>query len=420
MRTLWFSNTPGSGAELLGIKTVSGGWVKSLDKILGEKTELSVVFYLPKPASPFVYNGINYFPIVPQHWKLTWLKNRIFTEKKDTEDLGIYLNIIKEFRPDIIHIHGTENPFGSLIGRTNIPIVVSVQGNINVYHHKYFSGLEKKLLFKNYMFYESIYNFPFYQSFKKDHLRFSFMAERERRNLKKCRYIIGRTSWDRRITRILAPESVYFHCDEILRDVFYNKTWRPPRKTGKIIIHTTNGNSPFKGFETVCQVINLLNDAGVDFEWRVAGIRETDLIVKLVKRMLGEKYPSKCLVLLGNLGEYELAERLLEANMYVMPSHIENSPNNLCEAMMLGMPCIATYAGGTGSLLKDGEEGILIQDGDPWVMAGAIIELISDPEKAVNMGQKARERALLRHDKNKVVNDLLNIYSKVIELSCEN
>ena len=88
--------------------------------------------------------------------------------------------------------------------------------------------------------------------------------------------------------------------------------------------------------------------------------------------------------------------------------------------MMLGMPCIATYAGGTGSLLKDGEEGILIQDGDPWVMAGAIIELISDPEKAVNMGQKARERALLRHDKNKVVNDLLNIYSKVIELSCEN
>lgn len=421
MKVLWFCNTPAAGEERLNLKLLSGGWLKSLDKELQNKVSLYIAFHYSKYCEPYLVGKTTYYPIVTKDWALRLIVTKFFNNiVYDTEFEKDYFLLIEKINPDIIHIHGTENPFGCLIGRTNIPIVVSVQGNINVCHHKYFSGIEKKILFKKYKFFESVNSFPFYQSFKKDYLRFSFMAERERRNLKKCRYIIGRTLWDRRITRILAPESLYFNCDEILRDVFYNKTWRPPLKTGKIIIHTTNGNSPFKGFETVCQAIKLLNDAGIDFEWRVAGVRETDLIVKVVKKMLGKKYPSRGLILLGSLDEYQLAEKLLEANMYVMPSHIENSPNNLCEAMILGMPCIATYAGGTGSLLKDGEEGILIQDGDPWVMAGAVLEMISDPERAFKMGQKARERALLRHDKNKVVNDLLNIYKKVIESSCEN
>jgi glycosyltransferase involved in cell wall biosynthesis len=98
-----------------------------------------------------------------------------------------------------------------------------------------------------------------------------------------------------------------------------------------------------------------------------------------------------------------------------MPSYIENSPNNLCEAMILGMPCVATFAGGTGSLLKDGEEGILIQDGDPYVLAGAILELKNYPEKAVEMSQKARASALKRHNVESVTEQYLNIYREIIE-----
>jgi glycosyltransferase involved in cell wall biosynthesis len=113
------------------------------------------------------------------------------------------------------------------------------------------------------------------------------------------------------------------------------------------------------------------------------------------------------------LNERELIEKLKEAHIYIMPSHIENSSNSLCEAMILGMPCIATYAGGTGSILKDGEEGILIQDGDPWAMAGAILELYRNKELSIKYGINARNRALKRHDKNKIVNDLLEIYKNI-------
>lgn len=97
-----------------------------------------------------------------------------------------------------------------------------------------------------------------------------------------------------------------------------------------------------------------------------------------------------------------------------MASHIENSPNNLSEAMILGMPCIATFAGGTGSLLIDGYEGILIQDGDPWAMAGAVMEMKENFERAIVVADKARTRALNRHDKNRIINDLIDIYKKIL------
>ena len=181
------------------------------------------------------------------------------------------------------------------------------------------------------------------------------------------------------------------------------------------IIHTTNGNSPYKGFETLCYSLKLLNDLNIDIEWRVAGINEDDLVVKVVKKKLQNNYPSKGLVLLGRLNEKELIKKLLEADMYIMPSHIENSPNNLCEAMILGMPCIATYAGGTGSLLSDGEEGILIQDGDPWVMAGAVLEMRNNYSESVRLGINARKRALLRHDPKEIATSyLVDIYQKIL------
>ena len=82
--------------------------------------------------------------------------------------------------------------------------------------------------------------------------------------------------------------------------------------------------------------------------------------------------------------------------------------------MVLGMPVIATYTGGTGSLLTDKKEGILIQDGDAYSMAGAILELINNPEYATELGKNASLRARERHNPAAITNDLISIYSKMI------
>lgn len=413
MKILWFSNTPASGAEYLKSGGLGGGWLSSLDKALSSDIELSVAFYYPKYIEPFVYHGVSYYPICKPDWRFQYLKNKVLNAFVDREDLNEYMKIVDEVQPDLIHIHGTENPFAIIIENVKVPVVVSIQGNITVYYHMFKRGIESGYLYIKKLNLKSVLDFPFFTSFRSSFKEFDKMRKREARNLLHCKNIIGRTDWDKRITRVLAPESKYFQGEEMLRASFYNNEWRQ-QKRDKLVIHTTNGNSPYKGFETLCHALSLLNELHIDVEWRVAGIKESDLIVKVVKRYLGKKYPDKGLVLMGGLNEEKLAENLLEADMYVMPSHIENSPNNLCEAMIIGMPCIASFAGGTGSMLKDGEEGILVQDGDPWALAGAILELKKDQKKAVAYGQKARQRALLRHNKEHIVSQLLNIYSTII------
>ena len=413
MKVLWFSNTPANADEYFNNELKdTGGWLKALDQTLQNHVELHIAFY-KKYYETFKYKETYYHPIKTNQSLFRKVLNRLICHETDKKDLSKYFDIINLVKPDIIHIHGTEAPFACIIPHTNIPVVVSIQGNITVILHKYFSGLEKRYLHITNRKAISLKDLFFPATFSLNYKWYVKMQKREEKNLKLTKNILGRTDWDRRITRILAPGSNYFHEDRVLRDSFYQHQWMPHFRD-KILIHTTISNNFYKGFETLCQALTELKNIGVNCEWRVAGIDADDLIVKVTKKKLKKKYPQKGLVLMGSINENALIENLLRSDIYVMTSHIENNANNLCEAMILGMPCISTFVGGIGSLIKDGEEGILIQSGDPWAMAGAIIELVNNKERAIKFGKNARKIALERHDKNRIINDLLKVYDNVI------
>jgi glycosyltransferase involved in cell wall biosynthesis len=228
---------------------------------------------------------------------------------------------------------------------------------------------------------------------------------------------MGRTDWDRRITSILSPGSKYFHCDEIMRPSFYSQKWELKSGKKNIVIFSTFKNSIYKGLETVFECKRILdqNFPELIIEWNIAGIRHTDEICTLVERKFNGSIKDLGVNLLGPLQEENLVNEMLKADMFVHASHIENSPNSVCEAMLLGMPVIATYAGGTASMLTDMKEGLLIQDGDPYALGGAIIELIQNRDFAKNLGDNARVRGISRNDPQKIVNDILNIYSSVVK-----
>jgi glycosyltransferase involved in cell wall biosynthesis len=414
IKVLWFSNTPANADEFYN-KTLAGtgGWLKSLDKELQNNVHLSVAFF-GKNDTPFNYKKTSYYPIKIKENLVFKILRKCFNFEREINYLKDYLKIIGAVDPDIIHIHGTESTFGEIIGHTSIPVVVSIQGNITVYRYKYFSGIEKKyshFLMEKGMAIKSLF---FGNTFQTKYRFFEIQDKNEQKYLSGTKNIIGRTDWDKRISSILSPLGTYFHGDEILRDSFYINEWTP-KQNSTTIIHTTAANSFYKGIETICYALNLINSLGIRITWQIAGVSADDLILQSVKRKLGLNYPDHGLVFLGSISENQLVQKSLEADMFVMPSHIENSPNNLCEAMILGMPCIATFAGGTGSLLSDKEDGILIQDGDPWAMAGAVVELIRDKSIAINYGKKARIRALQRHNKEKIVKELVETYMSIIK-----
>jgi len=122
---------------------------------------------------------------------------------------------------------------------------------------------------------------------------------------------------------------------------------------------------------------------------------------------------------MGSLAAEDLAEELTKSTIYIHPSHIENSPNSVCEAMLTGMPVIATLAGGIPSIVDNLKEGILVQDGDPYALAGAIVELLKDPGQARKLGETAREKALSRHRPENIINQLTGIYSRILNTTSE-
>lgn len=412
MKVLWFSNSPAGAYS--DTTTGTGGWIVALDKALQERVELHVAYIYPYEQSAFLNGKTNYHPIYSGNIIIEKIKHRLSPRyhKKLVND---YLRIINEVKPDIIHIHGSENDFHSIAGKTNIPIVLSVQGNPTVIAHKYRMGYYGRyirtktspLTFSTMLLGRN--------GFKTGLNDLIWMSGMEQVDLPGIRNIIGRTDWDRRITRVLAPNSRYFVVNEALRDAFYNCEWQMEAPLNKLVIHTTNGNTYYKGFETLCHALNILNKLGIDVEWRVAGVSESSAINRITKKYLGKNYPTKGLTLMGAINENGLVDSLLTSHIYVMPSHIENSPNNLCEAMLLGMPCVTTLAGGSDSILINKKEGLVIQDGDPWSMAGAIMELKNDWNTAVGFGKMARKHALERHNMNDIVNTLIETYQTIID-----
>ena len=101
------------------------------------------------------------------------------------------------------------------------------------------------------------------------------------------------------------------------------------------------------------------------------------------------------------------------ANVFVMPSTIENSPNSLGEAMLLGTPCVAADVGGITNMMTHGTEGYIYQSTAPYMLAHYIKEVFAMGDKAEAMGKAAAKHARITHDPQKNLEDLLAIYETV-------
>jgi glycosyltransferase involved in cell wall biosynthesis len=409
MKVLWFSLSPGLSDGYLNNNYEGIGWIKSLEKNIQNKVDLSIAFYHHKKVAPFKLGATTYYPIeMYKNGNLTKAKRRLFNAIETEKDIQLLLDVISIVKPDLIHIHGTEAAFGLVQKYNNIPTVISIQGTITVYQYKFFS----KISWFDVLKYSKPKNILFFRTFIHTYMLFKKMAVREQEIYNHSKHFIGRTTWDRRVTKTLAPAAKYYHNDEILRSGFYNNKWTY-KPSGKLQLFTTIWGNIYKGLETLLDCARLLDNINIDYEWQVAGINRKDEVVQIASKR--NKQPvSVNIKFLGPVNEKTLIDGLLQSHMYIATSHIENSPNSLCEALILGVPCIATNAGGTNSLMDDGKEGVLIQDGDPYAMAGAIIELKDNYDKAIDYGIKARDRALLRHDQEKITKDLLAIYNAIL------
>jgi glycosyltransferase involved in cell wall biosynthesis len=415
MKLLWFTNTPSLADELLGSKEAHGGWIASLEKQVNkvESIELGIAFHYNITQKKVLKSGTTTYFVLPKQEETRRIRKIIKRWKHEIEPVQYidwYIEIINAFNPDIVHIFGTEQSFGLISDKIKVPVIIQIQGNLTVYAKKWYSGLSSFDVFCHSGFFSFIKGLGLWH----EYYLFSKKAMREQLIFKTSKLFIGRTDWDRRIVAALSSNTKYFHCDELLRDVFQLNKWSKPSNNLFTVVSTLSP-AIYKGLETILEAAAILKKKLLfNFEWQVVGINGHEKLVHIIEKKFQIKFVDQNVKFTGSLNAETLSGILLNSDIYVHPSHIENSPNSVCEAMLLGMPVIATYAGGTPSMLKDNEEGLLVQDGDPYALVGAIMELFQNSDHASKLGSNARSRALKRHDADKVISDLQSIYKEVL------
>ncbi len=417
IKVLWFTNTPSGASKILSHTNFFGGWLNSLEKELAKSKsiDLSICFYYKKKINCISANNVTYFPIKRKILsnKFLLVCSNIFNYSDDKRELIELKKIVEIVNPDIIHIHGTEDNFGLLTNSiSNIPIIISIQGLLNPYLEMYYNGIPKFYS----IFYEPIRNFLFFSSTFWNFRSFKKNSLRELKILKNTRYIIGRTKFDKSVTRLLAPNSVYFENNEILRDAFYKNKFPNKKIKGSIKVVSIISNGHYKGLETLVKSFYYLKrNTDLKISWNVIGLSKSDSYVKFTFNYLGISLKNSEIKFLGRKKPKEILNIFNLSDVYCQSSHIENSSNSLCEAMISGIPIIASFAGGTSSLFNDKSEGLLYQSGDSFSLAGCLMQINTNYENAISKAKLAKNRAISRHDKKTISENLIYIYDEIIK-----
>ncbi len=100
------------------------------------------------------------------------------------------------------------------------------------------------------------------------------------------------------------------------------------------------------------------------------------------------------------------------ADVFVLPSYTEGSPNVLLEAMDAGLPIVATAVGGVGEMIHDGENGLLVPARDVPAIARAVAALLGNAELRSALTAAARE-SLIAYSPQRYYADVRALFEKV-------
>jgi glycosyltransferase involved in cell wall biosynthesis len=98
----------------------------------------------------------------------------------------------------------------------------------------------------------------------------------------------------------------------------------------------------------------------------------------------------------------------------VLPSGNEGTPVSVIEALAAGRPVVATRVGGIPDVVRDGEDGFLVEPGATDELAGRLAELARDPKLRERMGREGRSRVLSRYAVDRLVDDVDRLYRSLL------
>ena len=420
MKILWTVNLiPVNVASKIGVSSdVLGGWVESMVKELKSFPEIELAVAC-KCENGEVFeecvDGVKYYSIT-------------YNSSTSCEEIEKrFSEIIENFKPDLIHIEGTEFLHSkaalTVSKKLNILSVTSMQGILNGQYNYQCGQLQiDDLIFSNSLtniFAGILLHLRKTRWYKK-------RLANEKEVIENSEYILGRTTWDRAHSYSLNPDAGYYSCNRNLRAPFYKEKWNI-ENVERHSIYVGNGYNALKGFHFVVEALPQLIREYPDIKVYVAGHKpftekDNRAFFKkgygaYLKKLIDDSGVGSHIEFTGPLKAEAVAQRLSKVNAYVLCSTIENSPNTLGEAMLVGTPCVAAYVGGVSDMAEDGKDALFYRNDDASLLAWNIKRIFDNDELALALSENGRKRAADTHNSQKNAEQLVSVYKDILKIN---
>ncbi len=364
----------------------ASSWITNLSNELSKRTDLElhiITFAAKVPYSQNIIKDRISFHVIKYAIPFTNKGSSLFLMNRLTLFKGFIteaLAILNRIKPHLVHAHGTESAFALAAYKSNLPNIISIQGIIAEYY-----DYEKSLVF-------------FLQKYI------------EKFTIKKNLNFGCRTSWDKSFVLRNNPYANIYYMPEALNSCFFQQQWRHHDEESLLFVGSLCKR---KGIEVLLKALQHVKKEIPNVILKAVG-SGNQRYVSYLEKLVKEYDIQKNVIWLGNQRSEEIARHLKKSTLFVLPTFIDNSPNSLAEAMVVGTPSIASNVGGIPSMIENDLTGILVEPNQPENLAESIIALLKDYNKQNLISKNARKVARERHLPEKVADITLDVYRKII------
>lgn len=152
-----------------------------------------------------------------------------------------------------------------------------------------------------------------------------------------------------------------------------------------------------------------------NFEFRIAGPLINPAVEQKLRDMIRELQLEAHVKLLGALSEDDLRDEYSKAQLLLLASREETSPQVIAQAMACGLPTVASRSGGIPAMIDDGETGLLFPFADPAACARQIDTLLRDRDRWTRMSDRIRVEARRRFHSDSVAASTVDVYRGTLQ-----
>lgn len=412
MRILWMCNVPIPKACNAFQKEITpyGGWLVQVYSRLSEQQDLEILYAFPDECDEIEESGrFIRFPELNGKGMVT-----------DTE-ISKMKALMDKAEPDILHVFGTEMrhalPAVCAFNRPEATIV-NIQGIISEIARHFCDGIPERERTRQTLAEALLRTGNL--NLQRD--RMMEQGENEVELLKRAGFVIGRTAFDKAFAQKVNPAIQYIHCNEALRREFYLGHQWDYGNCEKHSIFVSQASYPIKGFHYLIAALGQVKEKYQNLKVYVAGDRLDAPTFKnrilrssyqrYIRRLIRRYKLNKNIVFLGRLASGDMHKQYRKANLYVLCSTMENSPNSLGEAMMLGVPVLASRVGGVEDFVISPEDSYVYDD--THELAAKIMKVFHREEMVMADREKRIEKAKQLFDLSQNVQIITDLYNTLM------